>query len=120
MRHHRYLIGIWLAVVSTVYLGSYFLIVQPRLPNPFISFNGRPLPLAAHYRVSGPVVKALYEPLVRLDHQVFPKRWEWPSAQECRQYLSAINHNMDRFQLYEELVRAQAIGCGPDREPETK
>jgi len=54
------IVGISLAVVSVVYPGGDFFVVQPRLRNPFLSLKERPLPMAAHYRVSSREVKALY------------------------------------------------------------
>ena len=63
--------------VLTLYVGGYFFVVHKRLQNPFISWPiMRPLPMEAYYRVNS--LEIIYEPLVRLDQRLFPKRWVCP------------------------------------------
>jgi hypothetical protein len=63
--------------VSVLYVTGYFIVVQKRLRNPFISWPiMRPLPMVEYYSPAG--LKALYEPVVRLDQKMFPKRWQCP------------------------------------------
>jgi len=84
-----------LAVVSLAYLGGYLFFVQPQLANHFLFWEGIPLPMQGiplpmepHYRVSSPVLRTLFEPLVWLDRWAFPRRWLWePSYPECMMHM---------------------------------
>jgi hypothetical protein len=108
MRIKRSTIGICFAVLAMVaYFGSYLWVVQPMQTNHFLHWHGTPLRMDPHYRVSRPWLQALYEPLVRLDQQLFPERWQWQPPQEFQRWLAQSLTNLDLIQLHSNAVRGQ-------------
>jgi len=96
--------------VSILYLGGYFFVVHQRRRNPFISWPiRRPLPMEAYYSVSK--LKPVYQPLVRLDQKMFPKRWQCqPTPSE--QYALALT-NLDLVQLHKDALKTQPANPVP-------
>ena len=107
MSAQRKLFGIIVAALLMAYLGGYLLVVQPRL-NPFLSWKGVPLSKYPYYRVEGPVVKTLFEPLVQLDRRAFPKRWFYEPPLEYQQRLQQSLKNIDLQKLHEAAKRQEA------------
>jgi len=95
--------------VSILYVTGYFIVVQKRLRNPFLSWQGKPLPMAEYYSPTG--LKALYEPVVRLDQQVFPKRWQWESSKAFQRVLT---NNLDLQWIHKEALRRRVVDAVPD------
>src|SRR5579862_3368261 len=87
--------------ISVIYLCGYYFVVHQRLQNPFVSWPiRRGLPMVAYYQPS--YLRPLYEPAVRLEQWLFPKRWLSRPA-PAGQYLTNVNLN----QLHSALTAGQ-------------
>ncbi|MDQ6633017.1 MAG: hypothetical protein M3Y82_14880 [Verrucomicrobiota bacterium] len=75
MKNLYRILGMSLAVISFLFVGSYLILLQPRLRNPFLS-RVRPMELAPNYRVGGNQAMMLYQPIARIDQNLFPNRWQ--------------------------------------------
>ena len=108
MKTKRHILVTILVVVPLAYSCAYFYVVQPEVANHFLSWHGIPLPMDAHYRVNSPVLRTLFEPLVRLDRWGFPKRWLWePSLEWQQRYRKSLMH-IDWEKFHEEAKRREA------------
>lgn len=82
----------------TLYFGAYFVVVHKRLQNPFISWPIRqPLPMVEYYQV--PALQVIYEPMIRLDKELFPTRWVCPPTSE--EEIAAALKNIDLNRVFE-------------------
>jgi hypothetical protein len=89
--------------LSVLFMGGYFFVVHQRLRNPFISWPMlRPAPMEAYYTPT--CLRVLYEPVVRLDQKLCPKRWQCPPTPIELYPTNSISIQ----QFYKDLLRAQA------------
>ena len=93
------------AVALIAYLGGYFGIVKPRPLSPFITWNGRPMPLQADYRIDQPVVKSICEPLVRSDRYIRPWLWQQEPPLAVRQAWTNSVSKIDLERVHNEAKR---------------
>jgi len=91
--------GIVFAAFSILYVGSYFVVVQPRPRNPFLSWRGMPLPMDPFFRLNNPATDVLSRPFVRLDQRLRQKRWEYPS-EACRQAFQKSLRSIDLEKVF--------------------
>lgn len=103
MRVKWKVIGIrFMALAAPAYLGSYLLVVQPRMSDHFLQWRGHPRRMDPDYRMSGRWLHGPYQPLVRLDQHLFPKRWQWqPSEAEQRAWQPSLTaSDLERIHKY--------------------
>ena len=81
-----------------LYVGGYFVVVHKQLQNPFIHWPiRRPIPMVEYYQV--PSLQVIYEPLVRLDKKLFPRRWVYPRTSDAE--IAAAFKNIDVNRMFE-------------------
>ena len=97
----------------TLYVGAYFVVVHKRLQNPFISWPiRRPMPMVEYYQV--PSLRVIYEPVVRLEKKLFPRRWVYPATSEAE--IAAVCKNIDLNRVFE-MSRPPDQGVATNRRP---
>jgi hypothetical protein len=86
------------AATLAFYAGGYFFVVHKRLQNPFISWPIRtPKPVVEFYQPHA--LQVIYEPMVRLDKKLFPKRWVCPPTPN--EEIAAVFKNIDLNRIFE-------------------
>lgn len=82
----------------TLYIGGYCVVVHKALQNPFISWPIRaPRPMVEYYQVPG--LRVIYEPLVRSDKKLFPKRWVCPPTSD--EEIAAVFKTIDLNRIHD-------------------
>jgi len=96
--------------ILALYVGGYFVVVHKRLQNLFISWPiRRPLPMEAYYRVNS--LRILYEPVVRLDQNLFPTRWVCPPTTKDQYEIVFKNFDLRRIPGISKSRESKPVGA---------